>query len=533
MRQSAISTYLNCPYKYKLQYVDNLKTIPNGKADNALVIGKAIHYGIETGSIKKALEYYFNEFNVMDDLQINETIKLEKMLPKVLQMLEPLEIFTHEYEFKVGGFHGTVDLMTLNDDETINIYDFKYSNNIDNYMQSPQLHIYKYYLEKLGYNVRRLGFIFIPKTQIRQKKTEDLYLFRKRLIETLSIMEPTMEYIEYDTTKVLNSFNTAIEMLETEEFPKNPTRLCDWCQYQEFCMEGLDYMLLPENKRREVKVNTSPDMWLYGDSYSGKTVFMDSFDDVLMINTDGNIDHISSPVYRIKDEITVEGRLTKRKFAWEIFLDVVAELEKKENTFKIIVIDLVEDMFEHCRLYMYDKLNIEHEQDAGYGKGWDMVRTEFLSTMKRLKNCGYQLVYISKVQVSEIIKRNGEKITTIKPNINDRVANVLAGTVDLTARVVADGDDRHLSFKTSPYIFGGSRYNFGVDQIELNKDVFIETLEKSQLKEDEPDRPKRNKKEPAPEPEPAAEEESDITSPVKEKPRRKRSRKTENEGVPF
>ena len=34
-------------------------------------------------------------------------------------------------------------------------------------------------------------------------------------------------------------------------------------------------------------------MWLYGDSYSGKTVFMDSFDDNLMINTDGNVDHIT------------------------------------------------------------------------------------------------------------------------------------------------------------------------------------------------------------------------------------------------
>jgi hypothetical protein len=41
---------------------------------------------------------------------------------------------------------------------------------------------------------------------------------------------------------------------------------------------------------------------------------------------------------------------------------------------------------------------------------------------------------------------------------------------------VADGDERYLSFKTSPYIFGGSRYNFGVDRIPLNRDEFIKTL---------------------------------------------------------
>jgi hypothetical protein len=109
-----------------------------------------------------------------------------------------------------------------------------------------------------------------------------------------------------------------------------------------------------------------------------------------------------------------------------------------------------------------------------------MIRTEFLSTIKRLKNCGYQIVYISKIVTSEVTKKNGEKVTTIKPNINDKVANVLAGTVDLTARVTADGNERYLSFKTSPYIFGGTRYNFGVDEIPLNKDSFIEILKKAQ-----------------------------------------------------
>lgn len=540
MRQSAITQYQTCPYKYKLQYVDKLKTIPVYEPNNALVVGTAIHYGAETGSIEKALENYYSQYPIITDEHINEAMKLEYLLSQVLNFISQFPKVEHEVRFDVGSFHGTADLLVHNEDGTVDLYDYKYSNNIENYLKSPQLHIYKYFLEQIGYKVNKIGFIFIPKTWIRQKKTEDIYQFRKRLKEILEDMKIQIKYIDYDQNKVTDALITAVKMLETKEFPKQTGELCHWCEFEEYCIERKDYMLLPENKRREVKINTSPDMWLYGDSYSGKTVFMDSFDDVLMINTDGNIDHISSPVIRIKDDVTVEGRLTKRKFAWEVFLDVVAELEKKENTFKIIVIDLVEDMFEHCRLYMYNKLNIEHEQDAGYGKGWDMVRTEFLSTMKRLKNCGYQLVYISKVQVSEITKRNGEKITTIKPNINDKVANVLAGTVDLTARVVADGDNRYLNFKTSPYIFGGSRYNFGVDQIELNKDVFIKTLEKSQMKKDEPDMPKRSMKEPVstekeitPEPEPTAEKKPNIKPPAEEKPRRRRSRKTEDEEVPF
>lgn len=240
-------------------------------------------------------------------------------------------------------------------------------------------------------------------------------------------------------------------------------------------------MILPENKRRERKIDTSPDMWIYGDSYVGKSTFVDQLVDLLFLNTDGNIDNTTSPVISIKDEmVQVTKRTTERKFAWERFLEVVDELEKKENSFKRICIDLVEDLYEHCRLYMYDKLGIEHEQDAGYGKGWDMVRTEYLSTIKRLKSLGYQIIYISKEIESEITLKNGTKLTVIKPNIADKVANILAGTVDLTTRAYMDGENRYLLLEKKENIFGGGRFNFKVDKISLNKDEFIKALEEAQ-----------------------------------------------------
>lgn len=239
-------------------------------------------------------------------------------------------------------------------------------------------------------------------------------------------------------------------------------------------------MILPTNQRRERKIDINPDMWIYADSYVGKSTFVDQFDDLLFLNTDGNTDNTTSPVIRIADEVTVEGRMTKRKMAWDVFLDVIAELEKKQNDFKRVCIDLVEDLYEHCRLYVYNKLGIEHEQDAGYGKGWDMVRTEFLSAIKRLKNLGYQIIYISKEVVSEINLKNGSKLTTIKPNINDKVANVLAGTVDLTVRAYMDDENRYLLLEKRENIFGGGRFNFKVDKIPLNKEAFIKALQEAQ-----------------------------------------------------
>lgn len=441
-----------------------------------------MHLGLEKGI--EAMEfYYYSQYSVITDAHINEMIKLITLVEKARKVLVDLikeKGTTFEYEINFPAFRGFVDLIIHNRDGTIDVYDFKYSNNVEHYLESKQLHLYKYFLEKLGFKVSKLGFIFIPKTFIRQKKTEDLYQFRKRLVGTLAAMKVKVAEVDYDHTKIKEFFKSCSDIENEREYEKNQSRLCDWCEFKKYCEEEIDYMLLPKNERREKKVDVNPDMWIYADSYVGKSTFADKFDDLIFLNTDGNVDNTTSPVVRIADEVTYEGRLKKEKPAWEVFLEAVTELEKKDNTFKRVCIDLVEDLYEHCRLYTYRKLGIDHEQDAGFGKGWDMVRTEFLSAMKRLKNLGYQVIFISKELTSEITLKNGNKITTIKPNLADKVANVLAGIVDLTVRAYMDGDERCLLLEKQENVFGGGRFNFKVPTVKLDKTEFIKALEAAQ-----------------------------------------------------
>jgi hypothetical protein len=477
-----VECFEKCRFRFYLRYIKGLTTIIPPGADSPLIVGSAMHLGLEKG-IDDMEKYYYSQYPVINDKHINEMIKLMVLVEKALKVMQDLihdKPVTFEYEIDFPEFKGFVDLIIHNKDSTVDIYDFKYSNNIDHYLQSKQLHLYKYYLEKLGFKVKRLGFIFIPKTYIRQKKTEDLYQFRKRLKKTLSNMEIKIIKIPYEHQKVEAFFNSCSDIENEKIYEKAPSRLCNWCEFQKYCEEEIDYMLLPKNERREKKIDVNPDMWLYADSYVGKSTFVDKFDDLLFLNTDGNTDNTTSPVIKIADEVTYEGRLKKVKMAWEVFLDAVTELEKKENTFKRVCIDLVEDLYEHCRLYNYKKLGIDHEQDAGFGKGWDMVRTEFLSAMKRLKNLGYQIIYISKELTSEITLKNGNKITTIKPNINDKVANVLAGTVDLTVRAYIDGKERFLQLEKKENIFGGGRFEFKESRVKLDKKEFIKALKAAQ-----------------------------------------------------
>jgi len=138
---------------------------------------------------------------------------------------------------------------------------------------------------------------------------------------------------------------------------------------QEFCEKGWDYMLLPKNERRSIEKIEKKVIWLYGSPFSGKTYLANAFPEPLMLNTDGNIKFVDAPYIPIKDIVTVEGRITKKTLAWAVFKEAIVELEKKQNDFKTIVVDLLEDCYEHCRLYMYDQMGITHESDDSLGHG--------------------------------------------------------------------------------------------------------------------------------------------------------------------
>nr|WP_238925661.1 AAA family ATPase [Staphylococcus epidermidis] len=501
---SRVDLFKRCPYHFKLRYIDRLTELPNYEANSPLIVGHALHTGIEKGK-KAMLKEFYNAFPLVTNDVINEAIKLEHNLEKAEEWLSDFNNsfsftggyeFIHEYEINKPEFIGFVDLIVkrkgTND---IAIIDFKYSNAIEKYKESPQLQIYKYYLEQEGYNVIAMGYLFLPKTSIRQKKDEDLIQFRKRLNVTMRKLKTTCLKIEPQEMEIIYFLNQCKEIKEaiqekTFNWIKNPNDECFACNPR-FAPDYLEQLLnekgelimtLPKNERREKKIDERPDFWIYGDSYVGKSTFVDQFDDLLFLNTDGNTDNTTSPVIYIKDEVTKQGRITKRKFAWEQFLEVIGELETdKDSGYKAIAIDLFEDLREHCRIYVFDKNGWEHESDGGYGKGWAMVKTEFNNAIKRLKNLGYQIIYISKEVKSETTIKGGAVRTNFIPNIDDKTANFTTGTVDLTIRAFMNSDGvRLLQLSKQRNVFGGGRFNFLNDTCELSKDEFIKELVSAQ-----------------------------------------------------
>ena len=476
---SRVSLFSQCAYRWKLQYIDEIKTIPSTDPTDALYLGTACHTGIET-TVEEAVAQYYSNYPVIDDAHVHEAMKLEYIIPKAKELLPEGEF---EVLIETDQFKGFIDLLVPKGDGHYDIYDFKYSNNVERYLESGQLHIYKYFYELThqGHVVDNLYFVFLPKTQIRQKKTETLLQFRKRLLETLSNMEVQIVKVDYNPEKVAHYLSDIQTIESATEYPKNETRLCEWCGFKDFCRtQGEDTMaILPKNERRKLDTVSKKVIWLYGAPFSGKTTLANKFPDPLMLNTDGNFKLVDAAYIHIKDTVTVEGRIRKRKLAWDSFKEVVEELEAKQNTFKTVVIDLVEHLHDGCREWIFDQNDIEHETDMPYGKGFSLVFKTFVSLMKKVINMDYEnIILISHEDATKsFTNRQGASITTYRPNIQEKVANQLAGMVDLVGRVVVKDGVRTISFKTDEYTFGGGRIKVKNDEIPLDYDALMAVYE--------------------------------------------------------
>ena len=234
---------------------------------------------------------------------------------------------------------------------------------------------------------------------------------------------------------------------------------------------------LPENERPKQETPSKRTIWIYGSPFSGKTTFADSAPDPLMLNTDGNAVYVTAPYVSIQDEVTVTGRITKRKFAWEVFKEYIEELEKGQNSFKTIVVDLVNDTYEMCRLYMYDKLGITHESDDSRG-AWDKVRTEYLSTMRRVTHLPSENIILLSHEATYELNPNGrDKKIGYKPKMQDKVSDSLSGMVGITGRAYVEDGKHLLTIKSDDTVFGGGRLGISDVVIPLQWEEVIKLFE--------------------------------------------------------
>jgi len=250
---SKISTWNECPFKYRLQYIEKLEVKDSTDPASPLYIGTAVHTGIEKHSIEAAIESYKSNFTELTEEHEFEIEKLKIMTQKAIEQIPECE--TYEYKLDVQDeYVGYIDGLKKNEDDTYTIMDFKASNNVSGYKKSQQVHIYTYYFERLtGNKVRDSYYVFIPKPTI---KLNESLSNKKEILEELSNMNVHFEKVEYDPNQVNYFFARKTLMEKAKDFPKRPNRFCRWCPYYLFCTSnGVDRSELKESSLHKLENN--------------------------------------------------------------------------------------------------------------------------------------------------------------------------------------------------------------------------------------------------------------------------------------
>ena len=252
---SKVNVYNDCPYKFKLTYIDRLTPKFDEKPTNALCLGTAIHEGIEKRSIEEGINSYRSNYSIWGEDNEIEVYKLSKVLQKALD-----QIPVGEYEYKLlgeDGFIGYIDLLVKIDEGLYDLYDFKYSNNASKYRKSGQIHIYKYYYEKLtGNKIRNMYYAMVPKcmevlnedlNEVSLKENIDKYLLNRDI---------QFEKIEYDPMQIKYFFARKTLMEKAVSYEKRYSMSCNWCEFKKYCKtNGKDRSELEEKKEEAKEVD--------------------------------------------------------------------------------------------------------------------------------------------------------------------------------------------------------------------------------------------------------------------------------------
>jgi GTPase SAR1 family protein len=230
-------------------------------------------------------------------------------------------------------------------------------------------------------------------------------------------------------------------------------------------------MTLPK-KKTSGKISIEELRWLlYGPPKIGKTSLLTGFPNAYFMATEKG--YKSLKVY--KDDIT----------SWEVFEEKVEDIVSGKHDFETVVIDTADGLFDMCSDVACQKLGIEHESDAEWGKGWAETKKIFTRALQPLFMSDYGIVFISHTKGDKITTQV-EEITKTVPTLSNQARKILLPLVDTIGCLrykrhkIGKGEyeERYIiSFKPSEMIEAGDRT--GLLPSELRLDVVPEDVKRT------------------------------------------------------
>lgn len=243
---SRLSTFEQCPFKFKLRYIDEIT--PEVEQTIEAHLGKSVHETLEwlylqvRNNIKPTIDNMINQYTEFWQKDFSNQIKIVRQNLTVKDYFNKGVKFLIDYYLKNTPFDdGTIELekqISINLDSEgeykiqgfidrlvfnkktgeYEIHDYKTANTIpsrEKIESDRQLALYSIGIKeiyKTKQNVNLIWHYLAHNTKIISKRTnEQLEKLRQEIIDLIKIIESTTEYPTYTSV------------------------LCDWCEYKSMC----------------------------------------------------------------------------------------------------------------------------------------------------------------------------------------------------------------------------------------------------------------------------------------------------------
>jgi len=232
-------------------------------------------------------------------------------------------------------------------------------------------------------------------------------------------------------------------------------------------------MLLPTKKSSTSKRFEDEITLIYGDPKIGKSTFCSGFENALFFDSETGLNNVST--YRVSVD------------CWETFMEAYQELRAQVKagkcTFKPLVFDTIDNLYQMCMDFVCKKNGFKHPSDLDYGKGWNMVKTEFMMAMQAYKALDLGVIYVSHAEGAEVKTRTGN-YTRYDVSMPGQANKIIVPSCDiiLYAHSVQDekGEEhRVLETKPSKFWNAGDKTGKLPETIPLNAKAFMEAFNKA------------------------------------------------------
>lgn len=221
--------------------------------------------------------------------------------------------------------------------------------------------------------------------------------------------------------------------------------------------------------------------YIFGAAKVGKTSLAAQTKDCLLIATEKGYNAI--PGIRAVDVTS-----------WSEMRQVYRELKKTEvrNTYKVLIVDTIDLAAKYCTKYICNQQDIDELGTLPYGKGYNLMRSEFEDVFNGLTQMGYAVFFISHAQDTVFTRPDGTEYTKIIPSLSPAKVNaIIENMADIYgyAHVIKgeNGESKRVLTLRSPddSIACGCRFRYIDPEVPLSYEGLTDALSKAIKKEEE------------------------------------------------